>query len=651
MSFDINAEISRALQFHQTGNFPQAEEIYRKVLQVNPNHPDAIHLLGVIAHQTGKNDIAVQMIQKAIAIFPNNPGYYSNLGAAWQVMGDLESAASCYRKSIQISPDHVACYNLSLVLRSQGNLPEAIAFCQQALKIKPDYAEAWQNLGSALKYQGKPEQAMQCFRKAMELKPDYDEAYCRLVHQLQYACAWEELESAAAKLDSLTDNALKSGKKPVERPFENLTRHADPARNFAIAKVWAADVAANMKNLHLSFSFDDRRTAKEKIVIAYLSNDFHNHATAHLLLSIFALHDRKKFSIFCYSYGEDDGSRFRKQIAEDADQFFDIRLMSHGDAAKKIYADQVDILVELKGYTKSNRLGICALRPAPVQVTYLGFPGTTGADFLDYFITDRIVSPETDAPYFSEKLVWMPHCYQANDHQQKIAEKQWKKADFGLPENSFVFCSFNQSYKIEPDTFDLWMSILRKVPRSVLWLMNSGDTAKEKLGQEAEKRQVQRDRLFFGEHMPKDEHLARYKLTDLALDTRTVNGHTTTSDALWSGVPVITLKGKHFASRVSASILTAIGLPEIIAHTPEEYERIALHLANHPEKLDALRKKLAKNRLKKPLFDTSRFVKNLEKAYAEMWKKFLSGQEPAHIQIKENLMTRMKHIPILKTFW
>lgn len=640
---NIHTEISRALQFHQAGNLAAAEQIYKKILQHSPNHPDALHLLGVIAHQSGRNDIAINMISRAIHMIPNNPGYYSNLGAAHQVQGNLETAAQCYRKSIEISPDHVACYNLSLVLRSQGNLRESLLYCKKAIEIKPDYAEAYQNLGSIVKYQGRPEEALLCFRKALELCPDYDEAYYRLAHQLQYACEWEELEKLLPKLEKLTDDALKAGKKPVERPFENLTRHDNPRRNLAVAKAWADDIASNMKNLHIRFSFDDRRKAKEKLIIGYLSNDFHNHATAHLLRSIFGLHKRKRFTIYSYSYGEDDGSAFRKKIAEDSDGFFDIRKLSHGDAAKKINEDQVDILVELKGYTKSNRLSICALRPAPVQVTYLGFPGTTGADFLDYFISDSIVTPENHDAYFSEKLVRMPHCYQANDYRQEIAEKKRTRTDFGLPEKSFVFCSFNQSYKIEPLIFDVWMSILKKVPKSVLWLMVSGNNTREKLRKEAAARHVAPDRLFFADHMPKDEHLARYRLTDIALDTRLVNGHTTTSDALWAGIPVVTLKGKHFASKVSASILTAVGLPELIARTCEEYEQIALRLANYPEKLDELRKKLAKNRLKKPLFDTPRFVMNLETAYEAMWKTFLAGKDPSAIRVKEGLITRLRY--------
>jgi predicted O-linked N-acetylglucosamine transferase (SPINDLY family) len=300
-----------------------------------------------------------------------------------------------------------------------------------------------------------------------------------------------------------------------------------------------------------------------------------------------------------------------------------------------MHGNMVDILVDLKGYTTGGRMQISALRPAPVQVSYLGFPGTTGADFFDYIITDRIVTPQNQAPYYSEKFVYLPHCYQVNDHAQVIAEKEWTKTRLGLPENSIVFCSFNQGYKIDPTMFNVWMKILTKVPDSVLWLSVKSKTAKENLRQEAKARDVNPERLLFAERLPKQDHLARLALADLALDTRIYNGHTTSSDSLWAGVPVITLQGNHFASRVSSSILRAIGLPELITKSMEEYEALAVKLALKPEERQAIRVKIAMHRFKAPLFDTPRFVKNLEKAYKEMWNIFAAGEEPRRIELED----------------
>ena len=390
-----------------------------------------------------------------------------------------------------------------------------------------------------------------------------------------------------------------------------------------------------MSNAKIHFPFDGRRTGKSKIVIGYLSNDFRYHATAHLMLSLFGLHNRDEFEIYCYSYGKDDRSYYRSRIQHDCDKFVDISSFGHDAAAGCIYKDKVDILVDLKGYTEGTRLSICALRPAPVQVSYLGFPGTTGADFFDYIITDKIVTPEEHAPYYSEKFAYLPHCYQVNDHTQLIANKDWKKGDFGFPEDSFVFCSFNGPYKIDPVMFDVWMEILRKVPDSILWLLSGNNIAEKNLRREAEARGIQSERLVFADMLPKDEHLSRLRFADLALDTRIVTGHTTTSDALWAGVPVITLQGGHFASRVSSSVLSAIGLPELITHSLEEYEALAVQLARNPAQLQEIRQRLAENRLSAPLFDTPRFVRNLESAYKEMWNIFSAGETPRQIAVLE----------------
>ncbi len=349
------------------------------------------------------------------------------------------------------------------------------------------------------------------------------------------------------------------------------------------------------------------------------------------------MHNREEFEIYCYSYGKNDESGYRKKIQRDCDKFVDVRNLSYVDTANRIYEDRVDILVDLMGYTKASRLEICALRPAPIQVNYLGFPGTTGAEFFDYIITDRLVTSEDQADYYSENFVYMPHCFMVSDYTQAISEPDWEKADLGLPEESFVFSSLNQAYKIAPSVFDVWMKVLRQVPKSVLWLGQLNATAEQNLKRQAHEKGVSPERLVFAERVPsKDEHLARLRLVDLALDTSIYNGHATTNDALWAGVPVITLKGSHFASRASASLLTAIGLPELITHSLEEYEALAVHLALDSDELRGIRQRLAKNRLTEPLFDTPLFVRNLEKAYKEMWEISWAGQQPRQIQVVED---------------
>ena len=349
--------------------------------------------------------------------------------------------------------------------------------------------------------------------------------------------------------------------------------------------------------------------------------------------SLFGLHDRCCFKVVAYSYGRNDNSGYRKQIERDCDKFVELDSMNHLEAAHAINNDEVDILVELKGYTEGNRLEICAHRPAPVQVAWLGFPGTTGADFLDYIITDRIVTPREHAQYFSEKFVYMPHTYQVNDCHQKIAENKFQRRDFGLPEDGFVFCSFNEPYKIESVMFDVWMNVLSRVPQSVLWLFKKEHATEENLKYEAGLRGIDAHRIIFADKLPKDKHLARLQLADLFLDTRIVNGHTTTSDALWASVPVLTLQGNHFASRVSASLLRAVGLPEMITTCLPEYEAHAVQLAADPGLLKTIKEKLSRNRLTKPLFDTVCFARNLEHAYNMMWQIYLQGEEPRQIEV------------------
>jgi len=354
------------------------------------------------------------------------------------------------------------------------------------------------------------------------------------------------------------------------------------------------------------------------------------------MVSLFALHNREEFEIFCYSYGKDDASYFRRRISRDCDKFVDLRSLNDMDSAKCIYKDQVDILVDLTGHTRNNRLAICAFQPAPIQVSYLGFLGTSGAAFFDYIITDRIVTPGDHSLYYSEEFVYLPHCYQVNNHTQVISNKGWKRSDFGLPKSKFVFCSFNNTYKIEPVMFDVWMKILRRVPDSVLWLSWEGETAEANLRQEARTRGVRPERLYFSGKLPIEEHLCRLRLADLALDTRTYNGGATTSNALWAGLPLITLQGSHFVSRMSSSSLTAIGLPELITYSLDEYEALAVELAGDPGRLMRIRERLAKNRLVEPLFDTPRFAKNIERAYTEMWEIYLAGERPRRIEVVES---------------
>ncbi len=650
--------------------FDRALDCYRQALAIQPDLWEAYSSIAIIRQARGEFESAAQSLRQAIEIRPRDAELWHRRGRMVENGVNLDEAVKCYRQALEIEPGLAEVYNdMGLVLKQQGKFVEALASLQKAVEIdpaciealnslgnlhqdggrleaaaecyrkalalRPDFVEACNNLGVVYQGQGRSQEAVTCFRKAVEIKPDHPSAWRHLVHQLQKDCSWPDMAAASAVLDRLTRESLDAGLRPAEDPFLSLSRHMEPACNAAVARAWSTDIHRRMAAVKTGFSFVDRRGGVKPITIGYLSNNFHDHPLAHLLLGLFNLHDRSRFKINCYSCGKEDDSLYRQRIRRECDKFVDMRRLGHLEAARAIHDDGVDILVDLMGHTKGSRMEICALRPAPIQVRYLGLAGTTGADFFDYLLTDRIVTPQAQAPHYSENFAYLPHCYQVNDYRQTYGDVIAVDDKSKTSTDPFIFCSFNQDYKIDPVMFDCWMQILRRVPNSVLWLMVRSPAAKNNLRNEAQSRRIDPDRLVFVERRSKSEHLARLSTADLALDTRVVNGAATTSDALWAGVPVITLKGSHFASRMSASILTAIGLPELIADSIEAYETLAVQVALAPDRLTALRRKLVRNRLTEPLFDTPRFVSNLELAFTRMWQTFQAGSQPHSFEVVE----------------
>ncbi|UCF92987.1 MAG: tetratricopeptide repeat protein [Desulfobacterales bacterium] len=733
----VSTEINAAVRLHRQGNLEKARRMYERILERQPAHPDALHLLGVIAYQAGQFSRAANLISKAIRLDTCQPLFYVNLGNAYRENRALDQSVTCYRKALEINPEYppahyhlgnalaeqkkfdsavrsyqtaielepnlieayhslgniyrqqgrarqaVDCYqktlqaqadftpaliglggvyqqlgrhaaavrcladalraepdacfrvynNLGVSLQALGNLDEAIRCFKTAVELQHDYAAAYYNLGIAYHAHGAWAKAIHVLEKTVELKADHGGAYNLLVHLLQKTCDWRKLKKFAPALDGLTRKALENHTMCDEAVFGNVSRHQDPALNFALAQTRSRAIVEHVAAVKVDFCFDRFKFASDRITLGYYSEDFRNHPIGHLTQGLYRRHSREMFKVYCYSYGKNDRSACRAQIVRDCDRFVDVRKMNTRETARRIHEDGVCILIDLGGHTAGSRLDVCALRPAPVQVAYLGFPGTTGADFFDYIITDKIVSPEDHAACYSEKFVYMPHCYQINRDGSKISVDKPQRQDVGLPAEGFVFSSFNQAFKLEPVMFHCWMNILRKVPRSVIWLLWDNDIAADNLRQAARERGVDPARQIFAEKWPRQDHQARLGLTDLALDTRIYNGHTTTSDALWAGVPVIALLGSHFASRVSASLLSAIGLTELVTTSLAEYEKIAVELARCPDRLNAVREKLLRNRPTAPLFDTSRFVRNLEAAYKEMWATFQNGGRPHPITV------------------
>jgi predicted O-linked N-acetylglucosamine transferase (SPINDLY family) len=421
-------------------------------------------------------------------------------------------------------------------------------------------------------------------------------------------------------------------KQAVVDPLTLLFLTDDPEQQLAAAKIWTQ----TRHSQHPMLPAISQRNRQQKIRIAYYSADFHDHATAYLIAELFELHDKSKFELIGFSFGPDKQDDMRNRLVAAFDQFIDVRQRSDLAVAELSRELAIDIAIDLKGYTQNSRAGIFALRAAPIQVSYLGYPGTMGADFIDYLLADKVLIPESHQTYYAEKIVYLPNSYQVNDGKRQIAERQLTRQEMGLPEDGVVFCCFTNSNKISRDSFVNWLTILASVEGSVLWLIEDNPLASEHLRQLALEHKIDPVRLVFAQRLPLAEHLARHRLADLFLDTLPYNAHTRASDALWAGLPVLTCIGESFAGRVAASLLMAIGLPELITLNQAEYQQLAITLANDRQRLKSIRERLAVNRLSSPLFDSALFVRHIEVAYQLIYQRWLAGLLPAHLQVESH---------------
>jgi predicted O-linked N-acetylglucosamine transferase (SPINDLY family) len=607
------------------GLLDQALAAFDRAVELKPDYAEAFYNRATVLQEQARLEDALAAYGEAIGLRNDYADAINNAGIALQELGRAGDAVELYRELLQRMPAHAdACNNMGTALLVEGRAEEARAAFEQALAHKPDFPEAVYNLGNARRELGDLSGAIAAYRNALQLRPDHADAFSQLVHHRALACDWSDFETDQAML---VEMVRRGGRVP---PFYLFSTPASASDQLICAERWIAPIKPPPEAVFAH----DVSARRERIRLGYLSGDFHQHATAQLIAELFELHNRDRFEIFAYSYGTDDHSPMRARLDRAFDRFVDIRALSHRDAAQRIHADKIDILVDLKGYTYHARPAISAYRPAPVQVSFLGYPATMGADFIDYVIVDPIVVLDSQQPFFSENLVHLPGSYQVNDRRRDVARGGTSRQDWGLPEGGLVFCSFNNSYKISPAFFGIWMRLLRAVPGSVLWLLEANELVRGNLCSEAEKRGVEAGRLVFAPRVALAEHLGRHRHADLFLDTLPCNAHTTASDALWVGLPVLTCCGDTFAGRVAASLLTAVGLPELITPSLEEYERTALALARDPQRLTALRQKLADNRDASSLFDPVKLTGNIEAAYARMWQTWLSRQKPAAFSIE-----------------
>uniref|UniRef100_A0A3P8ZHF5 UDP-N-acetylglucosamine--peptide N-acetylglucosaminyltransferase 110 kDa subunit n=1 Tax=Esox lucius TaxID=8010 RepID=A0A3P8ZHF5_ESOLU len=782
---------------------------YLRALSLSPNHAVVHGNLACVYYEQGLIDLAIDTYRRAIELQPHFPDAYCNLANALKEKGNVSEAEECYNTALRLCPTHAdSLNNLANIKREQGNIEDAVQLYRKALEvitlppslnvelfyllISPTFADAYSNMGNTLKEMQDVQGALQCYtraiqinpafadahsnlasihkdsgnipeaiasyRTALKLKPDFPDAYCNLAHCLQIVCDWADYDERMKKLVSIVADQLEKNRLPSVHPHHSMLYPLSHGFRKAIAERHGNLCLDKINALHKP-AYEhpkDLKASGGRLRVGYVSSDFGNHPTSHLMQSIPGMHNSEKFEVFCYALSPDDNTNFRVKVVAEAHHFTDLsQIPCNGKAADRIHQDGLHILVNMNGYTKGARNELFALRPAPIQCMWLGYPGTSGAPFMDYIVSDKETSPIEVAEQYSEKLAYMPHTFFIGDHANMfphlkkkavidfksnghifdnrivlngidlkafldslpdvkvvkmkcdsgdsgaadtngalsmpvipmntaaeaiinminqgqiqvtingftvsngLATTQWTveevvlslqinnkaatgeevprtivvttRSQYGLPEDSIVYCNFNQLYKIDPPTLQMWANILKRVPNSVLWLLRFPAVGEPNIQQYAQNFGLPGSRIIFSPVAPKEEHVRRGQLADVCLDTPLCNGHTTGMDVLWAGTPMVTMPGETLASRVAASQLQCLGCPELIAHTRQDYEDVAVKLGSDMEYLKMIRSRVWKQRICSPLFNTKQYTMDLEKLYLQMWERYASGNKTDHL--------------------
>jgi predicted O-linked N-acetylglucosamine transferase (SPINDLY family) len=623
----IEVNYNLGVTLKELGRLEDAVKSYEKAVALKPDYADAHYNLGNTLKELGQSAAAVKSYEKALAVNPDDAEAHNNLGNAFKVLGRLDDAVKSYEKAVAVNPDYAEAHNnFGATLKELDQLDAAVNCYEKALALKPDYADAHANRGNALKRLKQLDEALASYESAIALDPDLDFILGTLLRTKMSLCIWDDL---AHHLNELT-NKINNGEK-VAMPFALLALIDDPEIQRKTAEIYANE---RYPQSHV-LSKIERYPKHKKIRIGYFSADFKNHPAAFLTAELYEIHDRNRFEIHAFSYGPDTQDKMNLRIKAGVDHFHDVRMMSYEDTAMLARSVELDIAVDMGGYTKDCRPNIFAEGSAPIQVSYLGYPGTMAVDYMDYLIADRTLIPEEKQHHYSEKIVYMPNSYQVNVSKRSVSEDSLLRHELGLPNTAFVFCCFNNNYKITPTTFAGWMRILKAVEDSVLWLLEDNHNTAKNLKKEAMKFGINEDRLVFAKRIPVEEYLNSIKQADLFIDTLPYNAHTTASDALRMGLPVLTCIGHSFASRVAASVINAVNLPELITTTQEQYESLAIELATNPEKLKIIKDKLVNNLPTAPLYDTPLFTRHLESAYLTMYDRYQNGLDTDHIYVED----------------
>jgi protein O-GlcNAc transferase len=600
--------------------YAEAVACFDRVLAIKADHITALTNRGAALRQLHRYDEALVSCDRALAIDANNIDTLNNRGNILLRLNRVAEAIACYERILKQKDDNPeALVNSAFAYQALGQYAEALQYAENAIAVNPDYANAFFIRGDALAKLDRQDEAAQSYEQGLALDPDHPYAFGASIWAYLTACNWERIEALLPIIEERVTAA-----KGIFPPFTLLMLPINPAKHLECARHF---VRRQMPQVAPIGALTQRRA--DKIKVAYLSADFRRHPVGDGIVDVLEQHDRARFEVHGVSYGADDGSETRTRVATAVDHFHDVRERSDREVAALLNEQAVDIVVDLAGHTTNSRTAILAYRPGPIQVSYFGFPGTSGAEFIDYVIADRVVLPFDQQPFFSEKIVHLPDSYLPNDSKRRAALIAPTRADLALPDDAFLFTCFNNSYKLSRPMVEIWIRLLKACPNSLLWLYYINDSAQANLQQELISHGVDPSRVILAPFVEQPEdYLARLTIADLFLDTLPYNAHTTASDVLWAGVPVLTCLGPTFAGRVAASLLHAVGLPELIANSLEEYETLALKLASDPALLGSWRERLAQNRLSHPLFDTARLTRHIEAAYTTMTETWRRG-EPA----------------------
>jgi protein O-GlcNAc transferase len=650
--------IREALQLHQAGRLAEAERLYLQSLAVDENLLAALHAMALMRLQQSRPAEALSYIERALPLDPANTDAWSHRGVALAALGRHEEALATYDQALRRRPDALQVrYYRAVALKDLGRAGDALAEFDRVLQIKPDHVDAWVVRASTLWSMGAVDEALESYDRALAINPNMPEALasranCRwtrkqdvpgaiadlerlfairpsfpytrgaLLHMRMHAGDWRDLARERAALDE----GVRAGQHVVE-PFAYQALSSSPADLVNCARIYARDKYPPLRS-------PQRNVRREgKIRLGYLCGEFRAQATMYLAAGLFEQHDRTRFEVTAFDNTREDGSALRRRVMAAFDAVVPIQTLSDREAAHLVASKDIDILINLNGYFGAQRMGVFAHRPALLQVNYLGFPGSLGADYIDYILADAEVIAEGEEQFYSEQVVRLPGSYQINDSQRARPAPDTRAAH-GLAETDFVFCHFNHSYKVSPEMFAVWLRLLENVPSSVLWLLQSNASFCENLRRRMAQAGIDPTRLVFAPQTEHSAHISRLALGDLFLDTLPYNAHTTASDALWAGLPLVTCRGKAFPGRVAASLLRTVGLPELITDSLEEYEAMALELARDRTMLQSYRDRLNHDSARLALFDTARTTLRIEAAYEEMMARWTKRMPPASFWVK-----------------